>query len=72
MVNSTRVLISENIDRTRNERVSLEDADRDDIAYWMSKSRIECIEYLRRWAYDEDQVDARFQSVLEFAELDRN
>jgi hypothetical protein len=65
-------MIDERIDRTSLQRRSFDQADADDIDYWMCKTpteRIEAGEYLRRWAYGDDQIDARLQRVLEFAEL---
>ena len=65
-------MIDERIDRTRLERSTFEDADADDVAYWMSKTpseRIEGIEYLRRWLYGDAEIDAGVQRVLEFARV---
>jgi hypothetical protein len=65
-------MINEHIDRSQFKFTTFDEADADDVAYWMSKTpseRIEAIEYLRRWLYGEDQVDARLQRVFEFAEL---
>ena len=65
-------MIDERIDRSKLTVTSLDDADADDIDYWMGKTpteRVEGIEYLRRWLYGDDQVDARLQRVLESAQL---
>jgi hypothetical protein len=65
-------MIDERIDRTKFKFATFQEADFDDVAYWMSKTpteRVEAIEYLRRWVYGEDQVDARLQRVFEFAQL---
>jgi hypothetical protein len=65
-------MIDERIDRTQLKSTTFDEADADDIDYWMSKSpteRIEALEYLRRWAYGDDQVDARLQRVLTTARL---
>ena len=64
--------IDERIDRTSFTVTTFDDADGDDIAYWMGKSpteRIEALEYLRRWAYGEAEVDARLQRIFTVAEL---
>jgi hypothetical protein len=64
--------IEERIDRAKIVATTHEQAERDDVDYWMSKTpteRIEGIEYLRRWLYGDDQVDARLQRVFEFAQL---
>src|SRR3954454_13220720 len=69
---SEDIMIDERIDRARLESTSFAEADADDIDYWMSKTpteRIEALEYLRRWAYGDDQVDARLQRVLTAARL---
>jgi hypothetical protein len=68
-----RGMIDERINRTKLVVTTHDDADADDIEYWMNKTateRVEAIEYLRRWAYGDDQVDARLQRVLESAQLD--
>ena len=65
-------MINESIDRTRFEVRTFDEAEADDVEYWMSKTpteRVEGIEYLRRWLYGDDQVDARLQRVLETAQL---
>jgi hypothetical protein len=65
-------VIDERLDRTKLEFTALEEAAVKDVAYWMSKTpaeRIEGIEYLRRWLYGDDQVDARLQRVFEFVRL---
>jgi hypothetical protein len=65
-------MIDERIDRSSLHASSFDEADADDIDFWMSKTpteRVEGIEYLRRWLYGDDQVDARLQRVLTFAEL---
>jgi hypothetical protein len=65
-------MISEKLDKTSFKFVSMEDSEADDVAYWMKKSpeeRIEGIEYLRRWLYGDDQIDARIQRVFEIAKL---
>jgi hypothetical protein len=65
-------MIEERIDRSQFKFTTFDEADADDVDYWMSKTpteRVEAIEYLRRWLYGDDQVDARLQRVFEFAEL---
>jgi hypothetical protein len=64
-------MIDERLDRTRLVQASFEEAEVQDLDYWMSKTpteRIEAVEYLRRWVYGDDQVDAGVQRVLETAE----
>lgn len=63
-------MIEERVERVL-ERTTFEQAAADDIDYWMSKSpteRIEAGEYLRRWVYGDDQIDARLQRVFTTAE----
>jgi hypothetical protein len=65
-------MIDERIDRTQLKSTTFDEADADDIDYWMSRTpseRIEALEYLRRWAYGDDQVDAGLQRVLTTARL---
>ena len=65
-------MIDERIDRRHLKVTTFDEADADDIEYWMSKTpteRIEGIEYLRRWLYGDAQVDARLQRVLTTARL---
>ncbi len=65
-------MIDERIDRSTFRAISFDEAEADDIDYWMSKTpteRIEAGEYLRRWVYGDDQVDAGLQRVLTFVEL---
>ncbi len=65
-------MIDDRLDKTVFSFTTLEEADADDIDYWLSKTpteRIEALEYLRRWVYGDDQVDARLQRVFEFAQL---
>jgi hypothetical protein len=64
--------ISDKLDRTVSYVTTFEDADADDIDFWLSKTpteRIEALEHLRRWAYGDDQVDARLQRVFVVAQL---
>ena len=65
-------MIQERLDRSSLKVTGFDEATADDIDYWMSKSpteRIEALEYLRRWAYGDDQVDARLQRVFTIARL---
>ena len=65
-------MIDERISRSEFRITSFDEAEADDIAYWMSKSpteRIEALEYLRRWLYGDELVDAPLQRVLTFAKL---
>jgi hypothetical protein len=65
-------MIDEKLDKSRFDFTSLQEADREDVEYWLSKTpseRIDGIEYLRRWLYGDAQVDARLQRVFEFAQL---
>ena len=60
--------IDERIDRSEIHATTLDRADAEDVEYWMTRSpeeRIEALEYLRRWLYRDDQVDARLQRVFE-------
>ena len=66
-------MIDERIDRTVLRITSLDEAEADDIAYWMSKTsseRIEVLEYLWRWVYGDAAVDAPIQRVLSFHTLE--
>ncbi len=65
-------MIDERIDRSTVHVTGFDEGEADDIDFWMSKTpteRIEAGEYLRRWVYGDDQVDARLQRVLTFVEL---
>jgi hypothetical protein len=65
-------VIDERIDRTKLEFRTPDEAAADDVRYWLSKTpdeRIEALEYLRRWAYGNDQIDAGVQRVLELSTL---
>jgi hypothetical protein len=64
--------IDERIDRKVFHFATPEQADAEDVEYWMNKTpdeRIEAIEYLRRWAYGDAAVDARLQRVFTIAKL---
>ena len=64
--------MDERIDRSVLRTTSHDEAAADDIDYWMSRTpteRIEAVEYLRRWVYGDDQIDAPLQRVLTFARL---
>lgn len=64
-------MIEERIDRTRFEVRTFDEAEADDRMAWMAKTpteRIEGLEYLRRWAYGDDKVNARLQRVFELVE----
>ena len=65
-------MIDERIDRSKIVATTFDEAEADDLEFWLSKTpseRIEGIEYLRRWLYGDDQVDARLQRVLAAARL---
>jgi hypothetical protein len=65
-------MIDERIVRTWITLTSHEQSEADDIDYWMSKTpteHIEAGEYLRRWVYGDDQVDARHPRALTIAQL---
>ena len=65
-------MIDERIDRSKIVAASFDEAEADDVEFWLSKTpseRIEGIEYLRRRLYGDDQVDARLQRVLTIAQL---
>jgi hypothetical protein len=68
-------MIDERLDRSKIVLTTHDQADRDDVAFWMSRTpdeRIEGIEYLRRWLYGDIAIDAGFQRVLELVELQRD
>lgn len=55
------------VDRTVISTVQLEDSDKDDISYWLSKSPLErliALEILRQQFYQYDPLSARLQRVL--------
>jgi hypothetical protein len=65
-------MIDDRLDKTVFSFKTFEEAAADDIDYWLSKTpqeRIEALEYLRRWAYGDDAVDARLQRVFSFRHL---
>jgi hypothetical protein len=65
-------MIDDRLDKTVFKFTTLDQADAEDVNYWLSKSpteRIEALEYLRRWAYGDDAVDARLQRVFTIARL---
>jgi hypothetical protein len=64
--------VEDRLDKSAFSFTTLEQADADDVAFWLSKSpaeRIDGVEHLRRWLYGEDQVDAGLQRVFELAQL---
>jgi hypothetical protein len=65
-------MIDDRIDRSKFSVVSFDQADADDLAFWLSKTpaeRIEGVEYLRRQLYGADQVDARLQRFFAITRL---
>ncbi|MGD1276956.1 MAG: hypothetical protein ABR964_07015 [Tepidisphaeraceae bacterium] len=65
-------MIDRRMDKSQFSFTTFADADADDVEFWMRKTpaeRIEGIEYLRRWLYGDDQVDARLQRVFAIARL---
>jgi hypothetical protein len=59
------------LDRTAFSVVSLEEADRDEMEYWLSKTpyeRLEALETLREIFYGYDPITTRLQRVLEITE----
>ena len=59
------------LDRTAFSVVSLEEADEDEMAYWLSKTpyeRLDALETLRQIFYGYDPTTARLQRVLEITE----
>ena len=65
--------IDERLDRTMLVAATHGQAEYDDVAYWMSKTpaeRIEALEYMRRWVYGDNQIDARLQRVFVVTELE--
>jgi hypothetical protein len=65
-------MIDERLDKSVFSFTTLDQAESDDIDYWLSKSpaeRIEALEYLRRWVYGDAQIDAPIQRVFTFTQL---
>ena len=65
-------MIEDRLDKTVFSFTTPDEADADDVDYWLSKTpaeRIEALDYLRRWVYGDDQIDAGIQRVFEFAKL---
>ena len=65
-------MIDERVDRSEFKVSSFDELAADDIDYWLSKTpteRVEAGEYLRRWIYGDDQIDARLQRVLAVVKL---
>ena len=59
------------LDRTAFSVVSLDEADNDEIEYWLSKTpyeRLEALETLREIFYGYNPTTTRLQRVLEIAE----
>jgi hypothetical protein len=59
------------LDRTAFAVVSLEDADNDEMEYWLSKTpyeRLDALETLRQIFYGYDPATTRLQRVLEIIE----
>ena len=59
------------LDRTAFSLVSLEEADNDQMEYWLSKTsyeRLDALETLRQIFYGYDPTTTRLQRVLEIAE----
>jgi hypothetical protein len=59
------------LDRTAFSVVSLEEADKDEMEYWLSKTpyeRLDALETLRQIFYGYDPTTARLQRVLEITE----
>jgi hypothetical protein len=72
MVTGRHGMIDDRMDRSMFSFTTLGDAEADDIDYWLAKSpteRIEALEYMRRWIYGDDQVDARLQRVFTVVKL---
>lgn len=65
-------MIDDRINRSQSKFTTFEEAEADDIEYWLAKTpaeRIEGIEYLRRWLYGDDQVDTRLQRIFTVAQF---
>ena len=65
-------MIDERLDKTVFSFTTNDEADADDVDYWLSKTpqeRIKALEYLRKWVYGDDQVDARLQRVFTIVKL---
>lgn len=59
------------VDRTAFSVVSLDEADTDEMEYWLSKSpyeRLEALEILRQIFYGYDPATTRLQRILEITE----
>jgi len=59
------------LDKTAFSVVSLEEADSDEVEYWLSKTpyeRLDALETLRQIFYGYDPTTIRFQRVLEITE----
>jgi len=60
------------IDRSVVSITTFQEAEADDIEYWMSRTpaeRIAGIEHLRRWIHGDAEIDAGLQRILEAVEL---
>jgi hypothetical protein len=65
-------MVQTGIDRTKVSQTTLDDADADNLAYWMGRTtseRIGGIEHLRRWIYGDAAIDKGLQRVLTAVEL---
>jgi hypothetical protein len=65
-------MIDDRLDKSHFGFTTLDEAEADDVDFWINKTpaeRIEGIEYLRRWLYGDTQVDARLQRVFQFAQF---
>jgi hypothetical protein len=59
------------LDKTVLSVISLEEADEDEMEYWLSKTpyeRLDALETLRQISYGYDPLTERLQRVLEFVE----
>lgn len=59
------------IDRTAFSVVSLDEADGDEVEYWLSRTpyeRLDALETLRQIVYGYDPITARLQRIFEIAE----
>lgn len=59
------------LDKTAFSVISLEEADNDEVAYWLSKTpyeRLNALETLRQIFYGYDPVTTRLQRVFEITE----
>jgi hypothetical protein len=66
-------MIEDRLDKTVFTFTTPDEADADDIDYWLSKTpteRIEALEHLRRWMYGDEAVDEPLRrDIFSFGKL---